>query len=82
MTNRPKRGYSFIQKAIKENDRNLLNTIKRTNRQHRGWYTMQCGLPKLTTFNSLDRLQEKGLVRYRKLQDFSKRGYWATALIK
>lgn len=68
-----------IKAAMRQNERELLTSIKRYNRNGQAWSNGVAYFTMSTAWwNALKRLEAKGLVEYKKFKYC--RGYWATSI--
>ena len=65
--------YERIQQAMKDNEKSLLAHIQACNKNEHGYVPF---LPGRAWSGALDRLKDKGKVKYRKSRIYSKCGYW------
>lgn len=66
--------FEKIQSGMIENEKSLLKIIKTANKENRGWYFRIYGTK--TEWNTLERLKEKGKVKWKKSSVPYVSGYW------
>lgn len=73
--------YEKIQYAMKVRERSLLKRIKHENRNGCG-YDFKYIFSTRAACNALSRLKEKGIITYRRVDSYDKRGYWVVDMKK
>ena len=75
---KPRMGYQRIQSAMRENEKAVLKVVRFWNRQGEG-YRPTIGGNSISWLNAIDRLREKGKIRYsvrRARANYNMSGYW------